>query len=230
MSVYKSTDQLLRLCQTFGLAALLLLQACSPPGLHRGSDPQAQQQELQDFQDHQQEGLASWYGPNFHGQATASGEIYNMYELSAAHRILPLGSKARVTNLENDKSITVRINERGPFVQGRILDLAYAAARELEMIKSGTGRVRLKVLDLPQRDSSRAYYIQVGSFRSRGNAAQRLSQLKKDGYAKTRMIPAEVSGQRFWRVQAGPYPERAKARGALQELSQSHPASFMIAD
>ncbi|MFO8033162.1 MAG: septal ring lytic transglycosylase RlpA family protein [Desulfohalobiaceae bacterium] len=220
--------------QTFLPVLLLLgalLQACSPAGLeHRAKQAAQQEKDPQRFQDHQEEGVASWYGPKFHGRTTASGEVYNMYELSAAHKLLPLGSKARVTNLENDKAVTVRINDRGPFVEDRILDLSYAAAKKLDIIGSGTSRVRLQVLDLPSEPSNGSYYIQVGSFLSQENAADRLSQLKEQGYAQARMAKATVSGQRFWRVQAGPYPDISRAQDALQRLSRRHPASFMIAD
>lgn len=205
-----------------------LLQACAPAGLEqRKMQPEEQSKDLQGYQE---EGVASWYGPKFHGQVTASGEVYNMYALSAAHKLLPLGSKARVTNLENQKSVIVKINDRGPYIKDRILDLSYAAARELRMIGSGTTRVRLQILDLPSKQSSESYYIQVGSFLSQKNAAAKLSQLKGQSHAKARMVRAKVSGQHYWRVQAGPYPEISSAQKALQRLSRSHPGSFMIAD
>lgn len=91
-------------------------------------------------------GLASWYGPTYHGRTTASGEKYNMFDMTAAHRTLPFGTKVRVRNLANGKEVAVRINDRGPFVRGRILDLSYAAAKELEMTRTGTARIRLEVL------------------------------------------------------------------------------------
>src|SRR5258706_1088960 len=93
-----------------------------------------------------QEGVASWYGPGFHGRRTANGEIYNQYELTAAHPSLPLGTRAVVTNLDNGRSVEVRINDRGPYVDGRAIDLSYAAARTLAMIGPGTPRVRIDVL------------------------------------------------------------------------------------
>jgi rare lipoprotein A len=94
-------------------------------------------------------GHASWYGPRFHGKKTASGVIFNQTELTAAHRHLPLGSKVRVTNLENEKSVDVEINDRGPFIPGRIIDLSRAAAHALEMLEDGITRVRIEVLALP---------------------------------------------------------------------------------
>ena len=93
-----------------------------------------------------QTGVASWYGPGFHGNRTANGEIYDQYELTAAHPTLPLGTRAMVTNLANGRSVEVRINDRGPFVGGRAIDLSYAAARVLDVVRPGTARVRIDVL------------------------------------------------------------------------------------
>ena len=93
-------------------------------------------------------GMASWYGPGFHGQRSASGEIFSQQELTAAHRTLPFGTTIRVTNLENGKSVVVRINDRGPYAKGRILDLSRAAAKQLKMTKQGKVRVLLSVLSL----------------------------------------------------------------------------------
>ncbi|HXI02760.1 MAG TPA: septal ring lytic transglycosylase RlpA family protein [Candidatus Saccharimonadales bacterium] len=92
-------------------------------------------------------GLASWYGPNYHGQSTASGERYNMFSMTAAHRTLPFGTLVRVTNLENGKAVSVTITDRGPFVKGRIVDLSYAAAKALEMTRSGVAKVRIEVIE-----------------------------------------------------------------------------------
>ena len=91
-----------------------------------------------------QTGIASWYGPRFHGKLTASGEVFNQNEFTAAHRTLPWGSKVKVTNLDNGKSVEVRINDRGPFGKGRIIDLSRAAARALDMVKSGIAQVRIE--------------------------------------------------------------------------------------
>jgi len=93
-----------------------------------------------------EEGMASWYGKKFHGKKTASGERFNMHALTAAHRTLPFGTQVKVTNLENKKSVVVRINDRGPFVKGRIIDLSYAAARKIDMIEKGVVKVRIEVV------------------------------------------------------------------------------------
>lgn len=95
-----------------------------------------------------QTGIASYYGSKFHGRQTANGEIFDMYEMTAAHNTLPFGTKIRVTNLNNNRRVVVRINDRGPFVKGRILDLSYGAALRLGMIESGTAPVRIEVIEL----------------------------------------------------------------------------------
>jgi rare lipoprotein A len=102
-----------------------------------------------------QEGVASWYGPGFHGKRTANGEIYDQYELTAAHQTLPLGTRVMVTSLTNGRSVEVRINDRGPFVGGRIVDLSYAAASVIRMVGPGTMPVRVEVLDAPVQVASR---------------------------------------------------------------------------
>lgn len=99
-----------------------------------------------------QEGIASWYGPGFHGRRTANGEIYNQYGFTAAHQTLPHGTRVRVTNLTNNRAVLVRINDRGPFVDDRIIDLSFSAARQIEMIGPGTAPVRVEVLDPGDRE------------------------------------------------------------------------------
>ncbi len=92
-------------------------------------------------------GMASYYGKDFHGKKTANGEIFNMYALTAAHKSLPFDTKVRVTNLQNNRSVVVRINDRGPFVKGRIIDLSYAAAQKIDMVAMGTVKVKIELLD-----------------------------------------------------------------------------------
>ncbi|MDX2154786.1 MAG: septal ring lytic transglycosylase RlpA family protein [Bryobacteraceae bacterium] len=120
-----------------------------------------------------EEGIASWYGHPYHGRAAANGEIYDMEKLTAAHRTLPFGTWLRVDNLANDKNVIVRINDRGPFVDGRIIDLSRAAARQIDMIGPGTARVRLTVTprppDAPRDDF---YRVQIGAFRDRDRAQE----------------------------------------------------------
>ena len=95
-------------------------------------------------------GIASWYGPGFHGKRTANGEIYDMYALTAAHKTLPFGTIVRVVDLDTGRSVVVRINDRGPFIKGRIIDLSYRAAQELGMVKKGLAKVGLKIVKWPK--------------------------------------------------------------------------------
>jgi rare lipoprotein A len=102
---------------------------------------------MKDAKGFSETGIASWYGPKFHGRKTASGEKYNQNAMTAAHKTLPFGTKVRVKNVKNDKSVIVRINDRGPFAKGRVIDVSRAAAKKLDMINSGTAKVNIKVVD-----------------------------------------------------------------------------------
>lgn len=127
-----------------------------------------------------EEGIASWYGHPFHGCPTASGEIYNMHALTAAHKELPLGSRILVKNLENQNQVEVLINDRGPFIKNRILDLSLAAARRLDLEKNGTAQVRISVLELPTSISAspeKPYALQFGAFKNRDHALALRNQI-----------------------------------------------------
>lgn len=121
--------------------ALLALLALALHGCARERGPESMPRG-----GHEETGLASWYGPKYHGRTTASGERYNMFDLTAAHRTLPFGTRLRVTNLLNGKQVLVRVNDRGPFVKGRVIDVSYEAAKRLEMTQAGVVRVRVEVL------------------------------------------------------------------------------------
>lgn len=163
-------------------------------------------------------GEASWYGPGFHGNQTASGEVYDMEAMTAAHRELPFGSWVRVVNLDNGRETRVRINDRGPFARGRIIDLSRAAAREIEMIGSGTARVRIEVLEGVAAASSTASgaaplpggctIVQVGAYRDRRNADEMVRRLEARG-EPVRKIPGEDG---IVRVYVGPYETEAETR------------------
>ncbi len=122
-----------------------------------------------------QEGIASWYGPMFNGRRTANGEIYNMFALTAAHKTLPFGTCVKVINLKNGKSVVVRINDRGPFVKGRIIDLSYAAAKVIGLDKMGIAPVKLIKVNCPHRKKN---YL-IASFKVKDNAYEFLKFLKK---------------------------------------------------
>lgn len=176
-----------------------------------------------------EEGLASWYGPGFHGKSTSSGETYNQYAMTAAHKILPLGTRVRVTHLGNGRSILVRINDRGPFVDDRIIDLSRAAATRLEMMGTGTARVRVQSLgELPQAASSGDikgdFYIQVGAFGKKENARKLVDELVK-AKNRGRMI---FGSNNMWNVQIGPWPDSATARKMLDSFLAIYPRAFVV--
>jgi rare lipoprotein A len=127
-----------------------------------------------------EEGLASWYGGKFQGRRTASGEIFDTRQLTAAHRTLPFGTRVRVTHLETKRSVVVRINDRGPFVEGRIVDLSQAAATAIGMGGAGVARVSLEVVEGPP--GGPAWWIQLGSFRDRENALRLQAQAEARGF------------------------------------------------
>ena len=106
---------------------------------------------------HSEKGIASWYGKKFHGRRTANGERFDMYALTAAHRSLPFGTKVRVTNLENGRSVMVRVNDRGPFIRGRVIDLSYAAAKDLRMVRQGVVKVEITLVRLKVPEDHRRW-------------------------------------------------------------------------
>ena len=154
-----------------------------------------------------QEGIASWYGPKFQGRPTASGEIFDMHRMTAAHRTLPLGARVRVINLENGRSVVVRINDRGPFVKNRIIDLSREAARRLGFVRQGTARVRIVALDAV-RTRTTGTYVQLGAFRRRAGALAFLERFAHLGPIALSRDPA----QGVWRVRIGPVSEEEAAR------------------
>jgi len=168
-----------------------------------------------------QVGIASWYGPGFHGSRTASGEVYNMYKLTAAHKTLPLGTYVRVINLENGRSVVVKINDRGPFVEGRIIDLSYAAAKKIGMLKKGTARVKIVALGKrvdhtfrPVAYTKGRFFVQVGAFKNKFNAYRFRWKLVKKGL-KARVV--KLRG--YYRVLVGPastYAGAVKLRESLR--------------
>ncbi len=129
-----------------------------------------------------EEGIASWYGPNFHGKYTSNGEIYNMYDYTAAHKTLPMNTIVKVTNLENGKSVIVRINDRGPFVKGRIIDLSYAAGKKIGLDVTGTALVRIKVIGFKGKNYDNKYKIQLGAFLNESGAKRVAQKYKNLGY------------------------------------------------
>lgn len=175
-------------------------------------------------------GIASWYGSKFHGRLTASGEVYDMHQRTAAHRTLPMQTWLTVTNLDNGKTTRVRINDRGPFVKNRILDLSFQAAKDLGIVGPGTARVRIRAEGTRTKWLAGPFYVQVGSFTIKDNAIKACTRMQQQGYAQSRIHPITLNGKTFWQVHAGKFATMADAQQALQQLSAHAPSSFILAD
>lgn len=167
---------------------------------------------LSSAEGYDERGVASWYGPTFHGGNTSSGEPYNMYAMTAAHKTLPLPTYARVTNLANGRSVVVRINDRGPFVGNRIIDLSYTAAAKLDMLRDGTAMVEVHALtpgapDVLTRGSQApppALYVQTGAFADPRNAERELARLHAAGLERAFVLSPLEGESRLFRVRLGP--------------------------
>ena len=191
---------------------------------------------------YQERGVASWYGKKFHGNLTSNRETYDMYAMTAAHKTLPLPTYVRVRNLRNDKSIVVRVNDRGPFVHNRIIDLSYSAALKLDMIKGGTSLVEVTAInfDQPQGDrptrvstpseppagsaaapsqvSSNNVYVQVGAFGDRTNAERRLVALSRAGVGNAFIHDERSADRVLYRVRIGPVADVVQYDVLVEEL------------
>ena len=183
--------------------------------------------------------MASWYGKKFHGRKTSSGEIYNMHAMTAAHKTLPLGTRLRVKNLGNHKEIEVRVNDRGPFVRGRIIDLSYEAARRLEIVGPGTGEVEIVALGVAAAASAGGgtgskvdYYqgnftIQVGAFENPANA-QRLKDELAQKYQNVHITTVLQGAKTLYRVRVGRCRNLEKALEYESYLTQQGFAAAMV--
>ena len=169
-----------------------------------------------------EQGIASWYGPDFHGGRTATGETYDMNVLTGAHPTLPLPAWVQVTNLENGRSVVVRLNDRGPFAKGRIIDLSRAAAEQLDMIRTGTARVEVRSLAAgdaaPAAATPAIYYAQVGAFGNRDNADALASRLRAAGIENVSVSEVTVDGRPTFRVRAGPAASLAEFDVLVERL------------
>jgi rare lipoprotein A len=171
-------------------------------------------------------GLASWYGPGFDGRRTANGEVYDMHAMTAAHKTLPFGTVVEVRNRDNGKSTRVRINDRGPFVKGRIIDLSKKGAKKIDMIGTGTARVEIRVVATTSSSSSAPryaaassgevrYVVQAGAFRDPDMARGLKRELERE------FTGVEVRSDGLWhRVQLGPFDKRKKADKLAAELAR----------
>jgi len=191
-------------------------------------------------------GIASWYGNPFHGRKTSNGEIYNMYDWTAAHKTLPMNTRLLVENLDNGRSTTVRINDRGPFVGTRIIDLSYNVARDLGIMKEGTGHVRITALGeaeniqladnkttarfLPHEDFQKGdFYVQIGAFTVQNNADQLKDKMNKGG-RETETVRYDRGDQVFYRVQVKAGSTLTEAKQMEQTMAKAgFPKGFVVA-
>jgi rare lipoprotein A len=192
---------------------------------------------------YQESGQASWYGTKFHGKRTSSGEPYDLYGMTAAHKTLPLPTYVEVTNLSNNRSVIVRVNDRGPFHDDRLIDLSYTAAVKLGIVGNGTGRVTVRAIEpettatataatpvapspvSPEEDG--VLYLQVGAFSSRENAERLQSKIQAEDIGAVRIVAAQGDTGNLYKVQVGPLSgaaEAARVATTLKPLgiSQSH--------
>jgi len=165
-----------------------------------------------------QYGVASWYGPDFHGKPTSSGEIYDMYQLTCAHNTLPLGTTVIVTNLENGKSLELRVNDRGPFVKDRVIDLSYSAAKILGIYEKGTAFVKVETIG-PWIDEIPRFTLQVGSFTDDAKAQKLAEALRRD-FDNVYVTTVETSTQKYHRVRVGQYDSKEVAMTTAEKLSR----------
>jgi len=200
-------------------------------------------QPLPDSTGFRQRGIASWYGADFHGKKTSNGEIYDMYAWTAAHKTLPLGTYVRVRNLENNRRVEVRINDRGPFVQGRIVDLSYTAAKEIGIVGPGTARVEVVALATPAATDGGTprrytpvdlnlgnFTFQVGAFVNRANA-ERLTAKLNQKYQNAHVTVYDRGDQIFYRVRVGKFTslDQAAAQEAVL-VSDGYHDLFIVAE
>lgn len=198
-------------------------------------------QPLRDHNGFRQRGVASWYGKKFHGRKTSNGEVYNMYGMSAAHKTLPLGVYVRVTHLGTGKQVVVRINDRGPFVAGRIIDLSYGAAKQLGIVKTGTAKVEIEALGYrgsnqggtvstaPVNYDSGSFAVQIGAFSEEQNA-QRLAAEMRSRYGRATVATTRVHDRLLYRVRVGDFKSLKRAEAALNDfITSGFSGSYVVA-
>jgi rare lipoprotein A len=185
--------------------------------------------------DYVERGVASWYGPGFHEVRTSTGEIYDMYGMTAAHKTLPLPAYVRVTNLQNGRSVVVRVNDRGPFVGNRIIDLSYTAAAKLDMLRNGTAMVEVRSINpaapngviaaLPPPAAplapAPALFVQAGAFAEPANAQRLAAKLRDGGYSNVFVRDDTVAGRRMYRVRIGPVPDVPQFDRIVEDLGRA---------
>ena len=175
-------------------------------------------------------GVASWYGKEYHGRNTSNGEVYNMFALTAAHPTLPFHTLVRVTNLENGKRVELRINDRGPFAEGRVIDLSYTGAQTIDMLGKGTARVAVEATLLADGRASPlegTFAIQVGAFAEKENA-ERFQRDLAQRYSRVRTVSRETNQKSIYRVRLGAFRTEEEARSYLALLKRDHISGMVV--
>ena len=207
---------------TLLIFVFFLLTACAPGRrvvYERRPSPPPEKREMRKGESREpQYGVASWYGSDFHGKSTSSGEVYDMYQLTCAHQTLPLGTMVMVTNLENGRSLELKVNDRGPFVKERIIDVSYAAAQMLGMWEKGTAPVKVEVIGFAPELVQR-FTLQVGSFADETNAQKLAEQLRKS-FDNVFVTTLESQTQKYHRVRVGQFDTREAALVIAEKLAQ----------
>ena len=172
-------------------------------------------------------GIASWYGHPYHGRRAANGEVYDMEKLTAAHRTLPFETWVRVRNLSNDKTVDVRIQDRGPFIRGRIIDLSHAAARNIDLIGPGTVKVKLTIIAPPKHIEKQPelFAVQVGAFRDHARAEALRQSMAQFGPAR---LVARTADSTIWRVLVGQEESEAAAQELAARIAAAGTSAFVV--
>lgn len=182
-----------------------------------------------------QTGLASWYGPRFHGKRTANGEVYNQHALTAAHKTLPLGSRAIVTNLNTGQSIEVRINDRGPFIQGRVIDLSHAAARRVGVLGPGLAPVKIEVVSLEGQPIAQevippaAYAVLITSSTDEAEAIAVMNEVSHR-YNDAYLTPLSSGTLRYYQVRLGPFHSRDEAARRARDVTRTGRQALVVGE
>jgi rare lipoprotein A len=180
-----------------------------------------------------EKGLASWYGEPYHGRRTASGEVYDMHEMTAAHRTLAFGSVVRVRRRDTGAEVDVRVNDRGPFIEGRIIDLSFAAAKRIDLVVDGVAPVKIRLIghqtppssrETPAPDPDTCFWVQVGAFGDSGNARRAESELERSGEEAVVLEGLD----HLWRVRVGPFDTKKAAERARNRVTDAWPGAHVL--
>jgi rare lipoprotein A len=223
--------------RTAAMAAVMLLVILTAACAHRGSTPVSTRPAPPSAQVEEgwtEKGIASWYGEPYHGRQTASGEIYDMHAMTAAHKTLPFGAVVKVSRRDTGADVKVRVNDRGPFIEGRIIDLSYAAARSIGLDIDGVAPVKIKVVGHDQyrrpapvpsvAPAEACFWVQVGAFSERERAARVEEELEASG--ETAVVLTGLD--ELWRVRLGPFDEEIEAERTRNRVTDGWPGAHIV--